>query len=285
MGGNLCVTALREGWEVHTIDTTVRQGVPGAVWHALDITDAVSLRRLFEEIQPSAAVNLAAVADIDRAERERELAWAVNVEAARAISEACAHRNVHCIYFSSDAVFAGTADTYGEEDPVGPVNWYGHTKVEGEKAVFTAHPRAAAVRVSLALGFPVTGAGNSFFAGLEARLKEDREIPCPRDEIRTPVDVITLAQCVMELVSLRFSGIIHIGSTDHIDRLSLTKRAAELMGYPKARVVAQESAAGQQGRAARHKNGKISVTKAQRILKTPLLTVERSIRRAIEERM
>ena len=165
------------------------------------------------------------------------------------------------------------------------MNWYGRTKVEGERAVFAADPNAAAVRVSLALGFPVTGAGNSFFAGLEAKLREGREVPCPRDEVRTPVDVITLSQCVMELVSLRFSGIIHIGSTDHIDRLSLTRRAADLMGFPQTRIVAQETAAGHAGRAARHKNGKISVAKAQRLLKTPLLTVEKSIRRAIEERM
>jgi dTDP-4-dehydrorhamnose reductase len=285
VGGNLCTAALRDGWEVHIADTTAREGVPGAVWHALDIADAAGTRRLLAEIQPTAAVDLAAVADIDRAERERDLAWAVNVEAARTISAGCAEREIDCVYFSSDAVFAGTAESYGEEDPPAPVNWYGHTKVEGEKAVLAAHPKAAIVRISLALGFPVTGAGNSFFAALEAKLAEDLEIPCPSDEIRTPIDVLTLSQCVMELVSLRFSGVMHLGSTDHIDRLSLTRRAAALMGYPRARIVPQENPASQPGRAARHKNGKIRVTKAQGILRTPLPTVERAIRRAIEERM
>ena len=39
------------------------------------------------------------------------------------------------------------------------------------------------------------------------------------------------------------------------------------------------------GRAPRHKNGIISVAKAQRILSTPLLDVEHSIQKAIRERL
>ena len=106
----------------------------------------------------------------------------------------------------------------------------------------------------------------------------------PADEIRTPVDVLTLSECVLELIGLRFAGVLHIGSTDSIDRASLTRRAAALLGFPEARVVAQAVTAPLPGRAARHKNGIISVDKARALLKTPLLSAEQSIRRAIEER-
>ena len=296
VGGNLCTIALRKGWEVHIADAAVRQAIPAAHWHALDITDAAAVRTLMQELRPAAAVDLAAVADIDRAEGERELAQAVNVQAAGTIAAACAAEGAACLYFSSDAVFPGTGGPYHEDDPLEPVNYYGRTKMEGERAVLRACPGAAVVRISLALGFPVTD-GNSFFAALEAALQAGREIVAPADEIRTPVDVLTLSDCVLELLDRRFAGIMHVGSTDSIDRASLSRRAAALMGFPDARIrpeadlrpdadVRVEPGGGAKpGRAPRHKHGIISVARAQAFLATPLLTAERSIERGIRERL
>jgi len=284
VGGNLCTIALRHGWEVHIADAAVRPGVPDAQWHTLDITDAAAVRRLLAGLRPAAVVDLAAVADVDRAEKEQSLARAVNVEAARVIASAGAAAGAYFLYFSSDAVFAGTASRYREEDPPQPVNYYGRTKADGEQAVQASDPRAGIVRLSLVLGFPVT-AGNSFFAALAEKLKAGQEIVAPSDEVRTPVDVLTLSACVLELVALKFAGVLHIGSTDSIDRAALTRRAAQLMGFPEARVVAQAVTAPLPGRAARHKNGIISVDKARALLKTPLLSAEASIRRAIAERL
>ena len=284
VGGNLCQAALGRGWDVHVVER--RQfpgGLPGVRWHLLDITDQAAVRGLLAELQPQAVVDVAAVADIDRAEREQEAAWAVNVEAARTMASVCAASGAYFLYFSSDAVFAGTASRYSEQDPPEPVNYYGRTKAEGEKAVRQADPRAGIVRLSLVLGFPVTE-GNSFFAGLEAKLRAGQEVVAPADEIRTPVDVLTLTDCVLELIDLRFAGVLHIGSTDSIDRAAITRRAAQLLGFPGARVVAQAVAAPLPGRAARHKNGIISVDQARALLRTPLLSAEQSIRRAIEER-
>ncbi len=287
VGGQLSAAALRRGWEVHIVER--RQfpgGLPGgsaARWHLLDITEAAAVRRLLAELEPQAVVDVAAVADIDRAEREQAEAWAVNVEAARTIASACAACGAYFLYFSSDAVFAGTASRYREEDPPQPVNFYGRTKAEGEKAVLQACPGAGILRLSLVLGFPMTE-GNSFFAGLEAKLQAGQEVAAPADEIRTPVDVLTLTDCVLELIGLRFAGVLHLGSTDSTDRAAITRRAAELLGYPGARVAAATGSAPVAGRAARHKNGIIVVDKARALLKTPLLTAEQSIRRAIDER-
>ena len=63
------------------------------------------------------------------------------------------------------------------------------------------------------------------------------------------------------------------------------RQSAELLGYPGARVLAQAGGAPASGRAARHKNGIIRVDKARALLKTPLLSAEASIRRAIQERL
>jgi dTDP-4-dehydrorhamnose reductase len=282
VGGNLATVALRQGWEVHVSDRGEYPGLPGVRWHLLDVTDSAAVRRLAAELRPQAVVDLAAVADIDLAEREQARARAVNAEAAGVIASACAGLAARCVYFSSDAVFAGTAQSYSEEDPPAPVNWYGRTKAEGERAVLACYPRAVVVRISLALGFPVAR-GNSFLAALEARLRAGQAITVPSDEVRTPIDVRTLAECVLELLRLDFSGVLHLGSTDSIDRAELTRRAARLLGFPEARVLA--GSASSPGRAARHKNGILRVDKARALLKTPLRSAEDSLRRAISERL
>ncbi len=242
VGGVLCALALRDGWDVHVADAAVRDALPDATWHRIDITDAAAVAALTGVVRPDAVVDLAAVADIDRAERERELARAVNVDAAGSIAAAAAAAGAACVYFSSDAVFAGTAERYAEDDPLAPVNWYGQTKADGERAVREAHPTAAIVRISLVLGFPVTD-GNSFLAGLEKKLKAGQAVPSPAEEIRTPIDVLTLSAAVLELCRTRFAGTIHLGATDSVDRFTLTRRAAELLGYDAALVTAQPPAA------------------------------------------
>jgi dTDP-4-dehydrorhamnose reductase len=283
VGGNLCTLALGKGWEVHVADSRIRDALRGASWHAVDITSAESVRALMREVHPTAVVDLAAVADVDRAEREKDLARAVNVEAARVIASAAADAGARCIYFSSDAVFAGTAERYAEEDPPDPVNWYGRTKADGEQAVRSSCPGAVIVRISLVLGFPVTD-GNSFLAGLEQKLAFGTVVPCPAEEIRTPIDVVTLCTCVLELCRPGFEGAIHLGATNSVDRFTLTRRAASLMGASETLVTIQEQGQQLTGRAARHRRGVISVEKAKSMLATPLLDWERSLQKAFDDR-
>lgn len=283
VGGNLCSLALTRGWEVHGADARVRDAQPRASWHALDVTHGEEVRALVKSVRPDAVVDLAAVADVDRAERERDLARAVNVDAAGVIARACSQAGARCVYFSSDAVFAGTAERYAEDDAQDPVNWYGRTKADGERAVRSACPGAVVVRISLVLGFPVTD-GNSFLAGLEMKLDAGTMVPCPAEEIRTPIDVLTLCSCVLELCGPVLEGAIQIGATSSVDRFTLTRRAASIMGARESLVTLQPPSQPQPGRAARHQRGVISVDKAQRLLATPLLDWERTLQKAFDDR-
>lgn len=284
VGGNLTKIAQKNGWKVFIADSFYRSGLDNIEWKTIDITDKKQVEQVIEEIRPDAAVNLAAIADIDKAEQEKELAWKVNVQGAGNIAESCAKYGVRYVFFSSDAVFDGKGGNYREDACTAPVNYYGYTKAEAEKEVLSFKPDAVIVRISLVIGFPATG-GNSFFGGLQKKLDEGMEILCPVDEVRTPVDVLTLSMCVLELAESDFSGILHIGSTGSINRYDLTRKAARSMGYDESLVKPAAPQLQSMARAPRHKNGIISVSKAQGILKTRLLSVEESIARAIGEKL
>jgi dTDP-4-dehydrorhamnose reductase len=280
VGGNMVVTACKRNWDVCIADN---RPIPQAEWWLVNILDKDMVDKVIEDIKPTAVVNVAAVADIDQAEREQELADKVNVEGARYIAESCAKRGIRLVFFSSDAVFDGQGGFYNEEDIPNPINYYGRTKAEAEKAVLEVCPSAAIIRISLVLGFPIT-TGNSFFANLESKLREGNEILCPLDEIRTPVDVITLSECVLELCENDFSGVLHIGATDSINRYDLTRKITHRMGFDEKLLKAQTLVEPGPGRAPRHKNGIISVAKAKRILHTNLLSTDDGIKRAFIER-
>jgi dTDP-4-dehydrorhamnose reductase len=280
VGGNMTHIALKNGWQVVIADT--RPGLQ-AEWVQVDITDQKSVDAAINKMQPSAVVNVAAIADIDMAEREQELAHKVNVDGARFVAESCAKRRIRSIYFSSDAVFDGEGSAYAENDIPRPVNYYGRTKLEAEQAVLKADLGAVVIRISLVLGFPLVS-GNSFLAALEGKLKEGNEITAPTYEVRTPVDVLTLSECVLELCENDFSGVMHIGGTGSISRYELTKKLASRMGYAEALIKPQTMPDNKPGRAPRHKNGIILVDLAQMILKTRLLSTDEGILRAFNER-
>ena len=280
VGGNLARIAGQKGWAVCVADN---RPLLGAEWWSVNVADPDMVEQAIDAVRPSAVVNVAAVADIDLAERERDLARRVNVDGARTLAETCARRGIRYVFFSSDAVFDGTGRNYAEADPPNPVNFYGRTKWEAEKAVLQVCPQAVIVRLSLVLGFAVSG-GNSFVASLESKLQQGKAVLAPVDEIRTPVDVITLCEAVLELCESSFAGLIHIGATDSISRYDLTRKLARRMGYNEKLIEPMAPSVGAPDRAPRHKNGILSVALAQSLLTTRLLSTDDGIKRAFSER-
>ena len=248
-----------------------------------DITKREELLTAMAEVAPEVVVNAAAISNIDFAEKNQDLAWKVNVLGAEYVAEGCKAHNARHIFFSSDAVFDGTAQLYREQDAPNPVNFYGRTKAEAERRVMAIHPNSVVIRVSLVMGYPVTG-GNAFYVSVEDHLRKGKEIAVPVQEVRTPVDVRTLCESALELAVNDYTGIIHIGSTESISRYDLGRKVARAMGY-RPDLIKPKEAEELADRAPRHRNGIISVQVAQRVLRTRMLDVDSSIRRSIEERL
>lgn len=279
----MCASAL--GWQVVAADMRCHPGLQaygrGSLeWREVDITSRDQIEDVVAWVNPDTVVNLAALADIDCAEQEHDLAWRINVEGARMVAESCAERGIRHIFFSSDAVFDGRAGPYKEDDPHAPLNYYGRTKSEAEIAVLAAQPAAALLRISLVLGFPVTS-GNSYLAGLAAKLNLGAEITSPQDEIRTPVDVHTLCDSVLELAKIPYAGVLHVGCTESIDRYSLAVHLARRMGYDARKIHPEGEYPDSPNRAPRHKRGILNVSRARDVLKTPMLNLDETIQRAI----
>ena len=96
----------------------------------LDLADPGSVIRALEAAAPDAIVSAAAYTAVDKAETERELAYAVNGAGAGAVARAARALGVPLVHVSTDYVFNGLADLpYGESDPTGPTGVYGASKL------------------------------------------------------------------------------------------------------------------------------------------------------------
>lgn len=115
----------------------------------VDLTDAASLARALDTVQPKVVINAAAYTFVDKAESEAAASFAVNREGPAELARLCAARGIRLIHISTDMVFDGEkAGPYEPDDLPAPLGVYGQSKLEGERAVALACPQHLIVRVS-----------------------------------------------------------------------------------------------------------------------------------------
>lgn len=102
----------------------------------MDLLDESSIRQTIQTIQPGLVINPAAYTNVDGAENDQKAAFQINGTAPGIIAEECKQLGIPLIHFSTDFVFDGESTTaYKETDTPNPINIYGKSKLEGEKAI------------------------------------------------------------------------------------------------------------------------------------------------------
>ncbi len=172
----------------------------------LDIADSVALEETLERLQPAVVINAAGYTAVDRAEVEQDLAFAANARGVAQLVQACARRRIRLVHLSTDHVFDGKASRpYGTADACTPINFYGFSKLAGERAV-TAYPDAVVVRTSRIY----SRLGRNFVRAVVERYREARTVHAVRDQFAAPTSAPCLARYLWR-VALRpeITGVRH----------------------------------------------------------------------------
>jgi dTDP-4-dehydrorhamnose reductase len=199
------------GWELRRTLAPVGQVIPASLagkdGPAVDLTDASSLRRLFNETAPDAVVNAAAYTAVDKAETEPELAQAINGDALTVLGELCAAPRVPVIHYSTDFVFSGVTDhPYREDDPAEPRSVYGQTKLAGERALLASAAPALVFRTAWVYGVR----GHNFLLTMLSLFRERTELRIVDDQIGTPTWSRMLAEVTAQITYRLFHGKLDI---------------------------------------------------------------------------
>ncbi len=147
---------------------------------------------------PDVIVNAAAHTAVDKAESERELAFAINAAGAGAVARAAVRLGVPLVHVSTDYVFAGDqSQPYTEDDPTGPTGVYGASKLAGEQAVLASGADAAILRTAWV--YSPFGAN---FVKTMLRLAETRdELGVVADQRGNPTNALDLADAVLTVAT------------------------------------------------------------------------------------
>ena len=161
----------------------------------LDITDKEAVRGMVDGAD--VIVNCAAYTDVNGAEGNEALAMKVNAEAAGILAEAAREAGALLMHVSTDYVFDGKGNVpYDEDAQPSPVNAYGRTKLEGEKAIAASGCRYMIFRTS----WLYSDVGKNFYLTMNRLTAEKPELKVVMDQAGTPTNAYDLAFLICHII-------------------------------------------------------------------------------------
>jgi dTDP-4-dehydrorhamnose reductase len=183
---------------------------------ALDLADPDAIVAAVRGLKPDLIVNAGAYTAVDRAETERDLAFAVNATAPEILAAEAKRLSAVLIHYSTDYVFDGAARApYSEDAPVAPLSVYGASKLAGEQAIAAAGARALTLRTSWVYGMR----GSNFLLTIRRLAATRDELSIVADQTGVPNWCRTLAAATARIVAMGLpaladrSGLYHLSST------------------------------------------------------------------------
>lgn len=164
----------------------------------LDFADASALRQAVRAHQPQILINAAAYTAVDRAESERDRAFAVNATAPQILAEEMARLDGWLLHYSTDYVFDGSGTLpWRETDPTGPLNVYGASKLAGEQAIASTGAQHLIFRTS----WVYAAEGRNFLHTMLRLGRERRALSIVSDQHGAPTTAEALAAATVDLAA------------------------------------------------------------------------------------
>lgn len=164
---------------------------------ALDFTQPETIRAAMRTVAPTIVVNPAAYTAVDHAEREPDLAFAINGRAPAVLAEECRRLGALLVHYSTDYIFDGTkAGPYVENDAPNPLGVYGQSKLDGEQAVRDSGCPHLLLRTSWLYG----ARGKNFLLTMLRLGRERERLAIVDDQIGAPTWARTLADVTAQMV-------------------------------------------------------------------------------------
>lgn len=175
----------------------------------LDITNQFAVEKVIYQIAPDAVVHCAAWTAVDAAEEEenKPKVMAINAIGSKYIAEACKKIDCKLVYISTDYVFNGEGTEPWQADckEYAPLNVYGWSKLEGEKAVSDVLSKYFIVRIAWVFGKN----GNNFIKTMLNVGKKYETLRVVNDQIGTPTYTFDLARLIVDMLETDKYGYYH----------------------------------------------------------------------------
>ena len=273
------------GSDIRETYSGVQDGTPVCTmpYVSLDITDTEAVNKAIEEIRPDAVIHCAAWTAVDAAEDEENKAkvYAINVKGTKNIADACASVNAKMMYISTDYVFSGQGERPWQADDTdyAPLNYYGETKLLGEKAVSETLKKYFIVRIAWVFGKN----GKNFIRTMLKVGKTHDTVRVVNDQIGTPTYTFDLARLLCDMIETEKYGYYHATNEGgYISWYDFTKEIYKDAGYT-TNVIPVTTEEYGLSKAARPFNSRLDKSKLKEAGFEPLPDWKDAVRRYISE--
>jgi len=193
----------------------------------LDITDHNAVEDFFAELKPDFCVNAAAYTAVDLAEKEKELAFAVNAYGVENLAIAAKKNNTTLIHISTDYVFDGdTSISYDEDNFTSPTGVYGESKLKGEQLALEENLKTIVIRTS----WLYSEFNKNFVKTMLELFKTKDQLKIVADQYGQPTNANDLAYAIMTIIEsdrLEY-GVFHFSNYPETSWYEFAKKIASL---------------------------------------------------------
>ncbi len=197
----------------------------------LDITNGAAVGEAVAAFRPDVIINCAAYNLVDKAEQERDRAFAANASGPQQLAKAAARHKAVLVHFGSDYVFDGTKENglYTEDDRVHPLNEYGKSKRSGEDLIRESTGDYLIFRLSWVFG---NGKQNFIHKLTEwAQTSQYLKIAC--DELSVPTYTDTVVSVTLKALEQGMTGLYHMTNSGFCSRYEWATSVLRQLGIKK----------------------------------------------------
>jgi dTDP-4-dehydrorhamnose reductase len=193
----------------------------------LDLLSLDTINSFLNNISPCVIINCAAYTNVDKAEKEIELANIINYKAVEVISRWTSDNNKKLFHVSTDYVFDGISNIPLHENSItNPVNEYGRSKLKGEVACLNNDPSSIIIRTS----WLYSSFGQNFVKTMIELMKKNKSVKVVNDQIGSPTYAYDLAKVIIEIIinSKNKSGLFHYSNEGETSWFEFARSIKEL---------------------------------------------------------
>lgn len=214
--------------DLQVIGTSRSKSQTPDLFGKIDITNNAVMVKLISKFLPDIIFICAGLTNVDLCEKEKDLAWKVNVEAIDSLMRNIKSTGIGIVYYSTDYVFDGKKEEgYAEGDIPNPVNYYGYTKLEGEERVLS-YKRGWVVRLSM-FGWRPDLYKAGLIENLLHTLSENKKLALSNSRIFNPLYVGDVFDISIGLLAKK-PGLYHAGCMERVTTLELCQKIARAFG-------------------------------------------------------
>ena len=178
-------------------------------YYSMDITQKTDVDSVINLVRPDAVIHCAAWTAVDLAEDEdkQEKVRLINATGTENIAKACSHIGAKMMYISTDYVFDGQGEEPWKPDckDYAPLNVYGQTKYEGERAVAENLDEFFIVRIAWVFGKN----GNNFIKTMVKVGENHDSLRVVNDQVGTPTYTLDLSRLLCDMIVTDKYGYYH----------------------------------------------------------------------------